>query len=278
MSELKMKQQTETNEYNPNGKQPDSVSAVLRVFSILTALSERKETSVSELSARLALPKATVYRFLQTMKALGYVRQELESERYGLTMKMFELGAKSLQYLDLIEIAQRQMQVLSNNTGETIHLGVLADNEVIYIHKIDAQYNLGMYSKIGRRAPIHATALGKALLAWETPERCDKLIANTTFTRFRENSITSSAEFLEELALTRQQKYGFDAEEFEEHMVCIAAPIFDHWNNVAAALSISFPQFRFDATRKDNYAAMVIAAGRTASVDLGCSSYPPDQK
>lgn len=272
-----MNRQPEIDDYNPNSKQPDSVSAVLRVFSILTALSDRKETSVSELSARLALPKATVYRFLQTMKALGFVRQESESERYGLTMKMFELGAKSLQYLDLIEIAQRQMQVLSNNTGETIHLGVLADNEVIYIHKIDAKYSLGMYSKVGKRAPLHVTALGKALLAWEMPERRDKLIANITFTRFRENSIGNSAEFLEELGLTRQRKYGFDAEEFEEHMVCIAAPIFDHWNNVAAALSISFPQFRFDVARKDEYAAMVITAGRTVSVDLGCSSYPPDQ-
>ena len=264
-------------DYDHNSKQPDSVSAVLRVFSILTALSERKDTSISELSLQLTMPKATVYRFLQTMKSLGFVRQETESERYGLTMKVFELGSKALQHLDLIDLAKRRMEVLSDKTSETIHLGVLIDNEVIYIHKIDAKYSIGMYSKIGKRAPIHATAMGKALLAWETPERRDAIISEVEFTRFRETSIASPAQFLEELARTRQQKYGLDYEEFEEHMVCIAAPVFDHLNSVVAALSITFAAFRFDPAKQDDYATMVIDAGRAVSLDLGCSSYPLDQ-
>ena len=264
-------------EYNHGSKQPDSVSAVLRVFSILTALSEHKDTSISQLSARLGMPKATVYRFLQTMKALGYVRQESETERYGLTMKMFELGAKSLQYLDLIELAQRQMEVLSEKTSETVHLGVLSDNEVIYIHKIDAKYSIGMYSKIGKRAPLHATAMGKVLLAWEMPERRDAIVANLEFRRFRKNTISNRARFVKELERTRQQKYGLDCEEFEEHMVCLAAPIFDHLSNVAGALSITFAEFRFDPARKDEYAEIVVEAGRAVSLDLGCSSYPPDR-
>jgi len=265
-------------DYDHTSKQPDSVSAVLRVFSILTALSERKDTSISELSLRLAMPKATVYRFLQTMKSLGFVRQEVESERYGLTMKAFELGSKALLHIDLIEMAKRQMAILSEQTSETIHLGVLADSEVIYIHKIDAQYNLGMYSKIGRRAPLHATALGKALLAWEVPERRDSLIANINFTRFRENTIANAEQFMEELARTRQQKYGFDPEEFEEHMVCMAVPIFDHWHHATAALSISFPAFRFDAAKIPYYVDILTVAGRTVSADLGCASYPLDQE
>lgn len=265
-------------DYDHNSKQPDSVSAVLRVFSILTALSERKDTSISELSLRLAMPKATVYRFLQTMKSLGFVRQEVESERYGLTMKMFELGAKSLLYLDLIELARRQMSILSEKTSETIHLGVLSDNEVIYIHKVDAKYSIGMYSKIGKRAPLHATAMGKVLLAWEMPERRDALASQIEFNRFRENTISSREQFLEELTRTRQKKYGLDLEEFEEHMVCIAAPVFDHLNHVIAALSITFAEFRFDPNRQQEYADMVIDASRAVSLDLGCSAYPPDQE
>lgn len=265
-------------DYDQNSKQPDSVSAVLRVFSILTALSERKDTSISELSLRLAMPKATVYRFLQTMKALGFVRQETESERYGLTMKAFELGSKALQHLDLIEVAKRQMVILSEQTSETIHLGVLADNEVIYIHKIDAQYNLGMYSKVGKRAPVHATAMGKVLLAWEMPERRDAIIAKIRFNRFRQSTVADPAQFFKELARTRQQKYGLDNEEFEEHMVCVAAPIFDHLNSVVAALSITFAKFRFDPARQGEYGAMVQDAGRAVSLELGCSSYPLDQR
>lgn len=261
-----------------HNKQPESVTAVLRVFGLLTALGEQKETSLSELSVRLAMPKATVYRFLQTMKMLGFVRQEPESERYGLTMKLFELGAKALQHLDLIELAKPQMQMLSEKTSETIHLGVLAENEVIYINKVDARYYLGMYSRVGKRAPIHTTAIGKAMLAWETPERRDAIIAGLRFTRFQQNSIISAEQFLEELVRTRQRKYGLDNQEFEEHVICMSAPIFDHWNSVVAGLSVSIPEFRFDPTRMDEYGEMVIAAGRAVSQGLGCSAYPPDQK
>ena len=266
------------NEDSPHGNSPEPVVAVLRVFGLLAALGEQKETSLSELSVRLAMPKASVYRFLQTMKELGFVRQESDSERYGLTMKLFEWGAQALQHLDLIELAKRQMRILSDQISESIHLGVLVDSEVIYIDKVEAKYAFGMYSRVGKRAPIHATALGKALLAWETPERRDAIMAGMCFTRFRENSIANPAQFLGELVCTRQRKYGLDYEEFEEHMICIAAPIFDHWSNVVAALSVSFPAFRFDSTRQDEYAAMVVAAGRTVSLELGCPSYPLDQE
>ena len=261
----------------PN-KQFEPVAAVLRVFGLLAALGERKETGVSELSVRLAMPKATIYRFLQTMKTLGFVFQEPESERYGLTMKLFELGTQALQHLDLIELAKRQMRILSEQTSETIHLAVLVDSEVIYIDKVEAKYSFGMYSKVGKRAPIHATALGKALLAWEKPDRRDAIMTGMCFTRFRENSIASPEQFLEEIERTRQRKYGLDDEEFEEHMICMAAPIFDHWGSVVAALSVSFPAFRFDASRQDEYAAILIAASRTVSLELGCPSYPLDER
>src|SRR5690349_15506853 len=143
-----------------DSRQPESVAAVLKVFAILQSLADRSETGVSDLSMRLAMPKATVYRFLQTMRSLGYVRQESDSERYGLTMKVFELGTKALQYPDLIELAKPHMQELSDKTGETIHLGMLIDSEIIYVHKVDSRHVLGMYSKVGRRAPIHCTAIG----------------------------------------------------------------------------------------------------------------------
>ena len=112
-----------------DARQPESVAAVLKVFAILQALSERNEIGISDLSVRLAMPKTTVYRFLQTMKTLGYVRREVDSERYGLSMKVFELGAKALQYPDMIEIAKPHMQPLSEATGETVHLGMLIDSE-----------------------------------------------------------------------------------------------------------------------------------------------------
>jgi IclR family transcriptional regulator, KDG regulon repressor len=135
-----------------DSKQPESVAAVLKVFAILNALGERSDIGITDLSVRLAMPKATVYRFLQTMKSLGYVRQEADSERYGLAMRMFEIGAKALPSPDLVDLAKHPMQMLADATGETVHLGSLIDSEIIYIHKVDSRHMLGMYSRVGRRA------------------------------------------------------------------------------------------------------------------------------
>ncbi len=115
-------------------KQPDSVSSVLKVFGILQALGEEREIGITELSQRVMMSKSTVYRFLQTMKTLGYVAQEGESEKYSLTLKLFELGARALQNVDLIRSADIQMREISRLTKETIHLGALDEDSIVYIH------------------------------------------------------------------------------------------------------------------------------------------------
>jgi IclR family transcriptional regulator, KDG regulon repressor len=257
-------------------RQPESVAAVLKVFAIVQALSERNETGISELSVRLAMPKATVYRFLQTMKTLGYVRQEPDSERYGLTMRMFELGAKSLRYPDLVELAKPHMQRLSDATGETVHLGQLIDSEIIYVHKVDSRHMLGMYSRVGRRAPLHCTAIGKVLMAWERPERRAQVLAGCDFKRFRDKTITSREAYEQELERTLAQGFGQDREEFDDHIRCAAIPIFDRGNQVMAGLSVSFPTFRYDTAREPELVAMLRDASRDISRQLGCTSFPLD--
>lgn len=259
-----------------DARQPESVAAVLKVFAILQALSERNETGISELSLRLAMPKATVYRFLQTMKTLGYVRQEVDSERYGLSMKIFELGAKALQYPDLVEICKPHMQRLSDATGETVHLGMLIDSEIIYVHKVDSRHMLGMYSRVGRRAPLHCTAIGKVLMAWEAPARRAQILKGCDFKRYREKTITTREGFEAELERTLAQGFGQDREEFDDHIRCAAIPIFDRLNQVVAGLSVSFPSFRYDLAREPELVAELREASRDISRQLGCTTFPLD--
>lgn len=164
-------------------KQPDSVSSVLKVFGILQALGEEREIGITELSQRVMMSKSTVYRFLQTMKTLGYVAQEGESEKYSLTLKLFELGARALQNVDLIRSADIQMREISRLTKETIHLGALDEDSIVYIHKIDSMYNLRMYSRIGRRNPLYSTAIGKVLLAWRDRDEVKQILEGVEYKR-----------------------------------------------------------------------------------------------
>jgi len=259
-----------------DAKQPESVAAVLKVFAILQALSEQRDTGISELSVRLAMPKATVYRFLQTMKTLGFVRQEADSERYGLAMKVFELGSRALQYPELVDLSKHHMQLVADATGETVHLGTLIDSEIIYVHKVDSRHMLGMYSRVGRRAPLHCTAIGKVLMAWEFPERRDRILAGASFERFREKTITERGAFLAELDRVRAQGFGEDREEFDDHIRCLGVPIFDRLAMPIAGLSVSFPTFRYDAAKAPEVVAMLKDASRDISARLGCQKFPLD--
>jgi len=257
-----------------DAKQPESVAAVLKVFALLQALSENHETGISDLSVRLAMPKATVYRFLQTMMTLGYVRQEKDSERYGLTMRVFELGAKALQYPDLVDLSKNPMQKLADLTGETVHLGTLIDSEIIYVHKVDSRHMLGMYSRIGRRAPLHCTAIGKVLMAWEDPERRERILKGADFQRYRDTTISNITDFCVELDQVSAQGYSEDRQEFDEHIYCLGVPIFDRLNRPIAGLSISFPTFRFDPSQQDSIVVMLKSASHDISTQMGCIHFP----
>ncbi len=202
-------------------KQPDSVSSVLKVFGILQALGEEREIGITELSQRVMMSKSTVYRFLQTMKSLGYVAQEGESEKYSLTLKLFELGARAAERR-LVRSADIQMRELSRLTKETIHLGALDEDSIVYIHKIDSMYNLRMYSRIGRRNPLYSTAIGKVLLAWRDRSEVEQILDGVEYKRSTERTITSTEELLKVLDGVREQGYGEDNEEQEEGCAALA--------------------------------------------------------
>ncbi|SHO58186.1 DNA-binding transcriptional regulator KdgR [Vibrio quintilis] len=254
--------------------QPEAVSSVLKVFSILQALGDQREIGVSELSQRLMMSKATTYRFLQTMKSLGYVSQEGEADKYSLTLKLFELGAKSLEYVDLIELADREMRHISEQTNEALHLGALDDNAIIYIHKIDSGYNLRMQSRIGRRNPLYSTAIGKVLLAERDEDYIREVLTDVEFIGHTERTHKNVEQLLAELDQVKKQHYAEDNEEQEPGLRCIAAPVYDRFGNVIAGVSISLPTIRFDEKRLNYYVDLLQQAGRNISENLGFNAYP----
>ncbi|WGW01389.1 DNA-binding transcriptional regulator KdgR [Vibrio sp. YMD68] len=253
--------------------QPEAVSSVLKVFSILDALGEQKEIGVSELSQRLMMSKATTYRFLQTMKTLGYVSQDGEADKYSLTLKLFELGAKSLEYVDLIALADKEMRAISEETNEALHLGALDENAIIYIHKIDSGYNLRMQSRIGRRNPLYSTAIGKVLLADRDEDVVRQTLSNVEFIKHTDKTLENTDQLLSELKVVKEQHYAEDNEEQEPGLRCIAAPIYDRFGTVIAGVSISFPTIRFDEKRMSYYVGLLHKAGENISEKLGYKHY-----
>lgn len=252
----------------------ETVSSVVKVFMILQALGRQKEIGVSELSQKLDMSKATTYRFLQTMKTLGFVEQQGEADKYSLTLKLFDLGARSMEYADLLSLADEEMHHISAQINETLHLGMLDGSSIIYIHKIDSGYNLRMQSRIGRRNPLYSTAIGKVLLCERNKAFVCERLKDVTFIKHTENTLKNVDQLLDELATVRQQHYAEDKEEQEEGLRCLAVPIYDQIGNIIASLSISFPTVRFHAQSISYYVNMLHQAAKNISQRLGYEHYP----
>jgi IclR family transcriptional regulator, KDG regulon repressor len=231
------------------------VKAVVRTFTLLETISRNPRMGISELARETGIAKATVFRFVQTLKDLGYLIPLSGEEGFLLTMKLFQLGSGALEHQDLIKLAHPSLERLSDVSHETIHLAIRDGAKIIYIDKVDSRFSLQMRSGVGRSAPLHCTGIGKVLSAWETGERLDSLLRDYDWTPYTENTLTDRKAFLEEMALIREQGYAEDREEHEERIYCLAVPVRNHTGDVVAGLSISQPRFRMDMSRKDELIA-----------------------
>lgn len=241
----------------------DHALAVLETFDAGTP-----ELGVTALSGRLKLAKSTVYRLLSTLASRGYVYQNPATGKYRLGLKAFEVGSLAVSQLTVREAALPFLEKLRDATKETVHLGVREADAVIYIDKIETPLAIRMYSRIGRRAPLHCTALGKVLLAFAGPAEAGRM-ARRDLKRYTPNTITDPDVLAKELALVRERGYALDDEEFEEGLKCVAAPLWDYTGTVVASAGIAGPHIRITSDRLQELIAVVRETAAEVSARLG---------
>jgi len=244
------------------------VSAAVRVLAVLEKLSQQRTIGLEELSREIKLAKPTVYRFLLTLQELGYARRA-DDDRWAITLKMFNVGSRALDHLDLHAAARPVAEELSDELGETVHMGVLDGDSAVYVLKIESKYQIRMYSRVGRRMPLYCTAIGKILLAYMNEEEREAALTGVKLTAFTKNTITSRAALDTEFAQIRKQGYALDDEEREEGLHCIGAPIFDYTGDIVATLSVSWPGFRYERGEESEKVEKVKNAAARISGILG---------
>jgi IclR family KDG regulon transcriptional repressor len=256
-----------------NTNDTSGVAAAERTMLILEHLSQHDYINLEDLSKECDLPKATLYRFLQTLTNLGYIRRR-DDDKYSLTLRMFSVGSNSLGHSDLITIARPVAEELSRITGETVHIGILEKTRAVYVLKIESSHTIRMYSRLGKHIPLYCTAIGKLFLSEMNTEDFNAYLSEvmknkTELKRYTPKTLVTKKTLLEELKEVKSLGYARDKEEHEEGITCLGAPIYDLDGNIAAAISVSFPLFRFDATRLEEYAQAVKNAGEEISRNFG---------
>jgi IclR family KDG regulon transcriptional repressor len=258
---------------NSTDQRPDEsegmrLSSVVRTLSIFEALAATRQINLERLAKQTSLPKPTLHRFMQTLCDLGYVYRD-DNDEYSLTLKMFSLASRALEWMDLPARARPIAERLASELGETVHVGILEEDHAIYMLKVETKYTLRMYSRVGKAIPLYCTAIGKALLSDFPPAELEHYLGSTSLTPYTAHTVTAADKLRKELVQIRAKGFSRDREEHEEGITCLAAPIRDHSQRVIAALSVSWPAFRFRKEELDAYQRAIRGAADSISSLLG---------
>ena len=208
------------------------------------------------------LDKATSMRMLQTLCGAGYLLQNPDTKAFVVTDKLQRLTLGAMGDQELRDLSHPHIAVLRDALGETTHLGMLRNDRIVYIDKLESPRSIRLVSAIGQEMPLHCTALGKAILAALPEVERNTILRRLTFERRTAKSITSPAALTRELATTRRRGWALDEEENEDNATCIAVAIVDTQSNVLGAISVSGPTFRMAKRTKE----IVAAVQRTATM------------
>ncbi len=209
-------------------------------------------------------PRGTVHRQLSHLVEEGLL-ETANDGTYRPGLRLLSLAARAWASADIRDIAAPVLARLHEETGETVHLGVIRGTDVIYLDKVESRQSVRMHSQIGRASPIYCTGVGKAALSLLAPDEATNRIAEMEFLRFTPHTLAGPEALEAELQVIRQAGHAFDREEHEEGIRCVAAPI-RLTGAEPAAISVAGPAYRVNQARLEEWAVPVMeAAARISS-------------
>ena len=214
----------------------------------------------TDLLAQSTYPKATLYRFLQTLTHQGMLSYNADLGTYSLGVRLVRLAHAAWAQASLAPIARPYIDELAAETGETIHLAQLDLGQVLYVDKRHATRPVTMFAQAGKVGPAYCTGVGKAMLAFLPEEDLLRALDRQSFHRHTEHTLGSAQALRAELVVIRARGYAFDREEHERGIICCAVPILSRAGRVVGALSVT------STTALTTLAALEAGAGRIKDI------------
>ena len=232
----------------------------------------------SELLAASPYPKATLFRFLQTLTSQGMLAHDPDTGCYSLGVRLVRLAHAAWNQSSLAPIARPFVDALAEEVGETIHLAQLDGAHVLYVDKRNARVPIEMFAQAGKVGPAYCTGVGKAMLAFLPPAQLDRLIPHMSFHRFTPATLTGPDALRAELAEIARLGHAFDREEHERGIICVAVPILSSRGSVIGAISVTSSTSRMTLTDLDRLSGRVKQIARRIAEEAETWRFPDQQK
>jgi len=252
----------------------NTIKSLDRAMEVFEFLSEAQGKALSTLAADLDQSPATVYRILVTLEGRGLVEFDRVDQVWHIGPRAFVIGARFLKRTSLVERARPFLRQLMEKTGETANLGVEQNGHVLFVSQVETHASIRAFFPPGTLSRLHASGIGKALMAQMEPARLDKFLDDAELEQFTEFTLTQAAALKADLAVTRARGYAIDGQERNLGMRCIAAPVFDIHGEAVAGISVSGPTSRVGTEQVVEFSAAVVAAAKDLTKAIGGTVAP----
>lgn len=246
-----------------------SVQAIDRGLAVLAIIAGSDGLTLTDLSQTAGLAPSTAHRILTSLEAHRFVFHDQERGLWLIGVGAFEVGTAFLRNRRLAGIGRLVMHELMEVTGETVNLGIEDGGEVVFISQIESHSALRAFFRAGSRAPIHASGVGKALLA-EMPEaRVREILYKRGLAKFTDRTLVAPAALFQELQVIRRRGWAVDDEERNPGMRCVAAAVFNEYSEAIAGVSVSGPTVRLTPERALELGPLVKRAADEITASIG---------
>lgn len=218
------------------------IQSLERAIQMLLLLAEKDSCSVTELAGLLDVNKSTVSRMISTLKKFDLVQMDASKKNYKLGYRILHLGEALKRNVNVIDIARAYLTELSKKLGQSVHLCTYSNGGVYVVDQVKSDRKYTLNAAIGIQEPLHASSVGKCILAYRPADVIDRILTNYRFEKFTEKTIIDKEKMLQELATIRKRGYAIDDQEVCLGVECIAVPIFSFRGSVFHTIGISGPK------------------------------------
>lgn len=250
----------------------NTIKSLDRAMVVLERLSEIGDATLSELAGDLKQAPASIYRVLVTLQGRGIVGYEADGQIWHIGPTAYLIGSRFLRRTSLVERARPVLRRLMEQTGETANLGIGREDKVLFVSQVETHATIRAFFPPGTMSPMHASGIGKALLAYMPPDQRDRLLDGAKLEQFTQFTCANRDALEADLGQVKARGYAIDAEEKNLGMRCIAAPIFDVYGETVAGISVSGPTSRVRVELTQDIATHVKAAATALTRALGGTS------
>lgn len=246
-----------------------TVLALDRGLVMMQALAREGYMSLTDLSLKVGVPTSTAHRILMTLEKRGFAELSEDTNEWSVGIESFRVGNSYLERTNLIENSRKTMRNLMETTGETANLAISDDGAVVFISQVESHNPIRAFFRPGTRGNMHASGIGKALLANMLRRDVEKILHSSGCPEYTEKTLTSPAELFRDLETTRERGWAFDDEERYVGMRCIASCIYNSYGEAVAGISVSGPTVRFSDHMLQVIGAQVKDAAQQVTALIG---------